>query len=116
VATLILFFVPKDDWRGVVQYINQEAESGDLVWMDPVWNRFPYDYYQAEINVSLGNVEAVGAQLAAAETVWFIAERYGQGTRRESEIWLQENMELHHTVPFYRLELQAYRPFHANAP
>ncbi len=110
-ATLaMLLFVAKDDWRGAAAYVAVRADAGDVVWIDPAWNMAAWDYYQPDMPAYSGGPEKL-AQLAATD-VWLVAERFpGQGIPASpSEAWLDENLQLVETVPFYRLEARHYRP------
>lgn len=104
------FVVPKDDWRGVAQTVQEEALDV-AVWLDPGWNRLPYRYYDSEREVlhdSVAEIEEVAAQEGE---LWLVAERFhGRPIPSSpSEAWLDENMELMEAIPFYRLELRRYR-------
>lgn len=113
-ALVALLLVPKDDWRGAVAHINQHAtppaEAESVTWLDPFWNIVPYDYYAPVVPGQRGNLQRLEAAARAGE-VWLVAERFpGQEVPASSgEAWLDENLELVETVPFYRLEVRRYR-------
>ncbi len=111
VATIVMLsFVPKDDWRNAVAYINNNAQAGDVVWIDPPWNNVAYDYYGTQLPASAGNQENL-EQLAGTDT-WLLAERFPGQTPPSSvsETWLDDNLQLVEVIPFYRLEVRHYRP------
>lgn len=110
-ATLAMqLLVAKDDWRGVVAYVNEAGGGDDLIWFDPRWNRTAYQYYDPDAFVGAGTP----AQLedAATADVWLIAERFPSSPipSSPSEAWLDANRTLVQAVPFYRLEVRHYRP------
>ncbi|NKQ36061.1 MAG: hypothetical protein HF973_10660 [Chloroflexi bacterium] len=110
-ATLVMLLaVPKDDWRGAVAYVTDHARVGDVVWIDPAWNNVAWSYYQPEIPAYSGSQEQL-EQLAVTD-VWLVAERFpGQAAPSSpDEVWLDENLQLVESIPFYRLEVRHYRP------
>ncbi|VAW38401.1 hypothetical protein MNBD_CHLOROFLEXI01-3307 [hydrothermal vent metagenome] len=110
-ATLVMLWaVPKDDWRGAVAYIEAQAQPEDIVWLDPAWNQVVYDYYQLETLASTGNLQKL-EQLAVSDT-WLVAERFpmNEVPSSASEIWLDENLQLVTAKRFYRLEIRHYQP------
>ncbi len=110
-ATLVMLWaVPKDDWRGAVAYIEAQAQPEDIVWLDPAWNQVVYDYYQLETSASIGSLQEL-EQLAVSDT-WLVAERFpmNEVPSSESEIWLDENLQLVAAKRFYRLEIRHYQP------
>lgn len=110
-ATLAMqLLVPKDDWRGVVAYVNQAGGGGDLIWFDPRWNRTAYQHYDTDAVAGAGTVEQL--QEAATGDIWLIAERFPSSPipSSPSEVWLDDNMTLVEAVAFYRLEVRHYRP------
>jgi hypothetical protein len=111
-ACAALWLVPKDDWRGAVNYINQHGRSGDIVWLAPASGQNPYHYYQGKIPPEVG--PALMSSSPPAETwqanIWHIAERQ-PGTPIPNgpvESWLDENRPLLEVIPFYRLEVRHY--------
>jgi uncharacterized membrane protein len=112
-ATLVtLLFLPKDDWRSVVAYLDEEVQPGELVWLDPSWNHFPYDYYRPK-HPPLGEGwrGTPPQEWQQAQALWLVAER-SHGTTAPSsasEAWLDENWQLAKSASFYRLEVRHYR-------
>jgi hypothetical protein len=109
----VVFFLPKDDWRGAVAYVDRSV-AGDqtLVWLDPRWNHYPYEYYQPRLSADYGRVEDLAALAATARDIWLIAERYHglPVPSSPSESWLNQNWELVDQMPYYRLEVRHYQP------
>jgi uncharacterized membrane protein len=101
--------VMKDDWRGVVAYINGQAEAGEVIWSDPVSGSFLYQYYRPVMPVYASS-EMLPQPNASG--IWHVAERQpGRGVPGSAaERWLDENWELVTAVSFYRLEVRYYRP------
>jgi hypothetical protein len=111
VATLVMLWaVPKDDWRSAVAYIEGHAQTEDIVWIDPTWNNVAYEYYQAKTTATYGNVQDL--EQLAGKDIWLVAERFPQYEipSSKSEAWLDENLQLVEAVPFYRLEVRHYQP------
>lgn len=110
-ATLIMLWaVPKDDWRSAVAYIEKHAQVEDIIWLDPTWNNVAYEYYQAETSPNYGTIQEL-EQMAVTD-IWLVAERFPQIDipSSKSEIWLDENLQLVEVMPFYRLEVRHYQP------
>ena len=108
-SAVSVFFVPKDDWRGAVAYLNESATSEDLVWLDPFWNLTIYNLYEPAVVAQHDRLTAL--EEAATGSVWLVAERVpGEPTPTSaSEAWLDRNLQLVERVPFYRLEVRHYR-------
>ena len=97
------------DWRGVVQYLNREAQPGSVVVVDPSWNSIVYDYYEP-VHASTPAAGDGTAAAAAGQDIWLIAERYGQPVPTSaSEAWLDQRRRLVDVIPFSRLEVRHYR-------
>jgi hypothetical protein len=112
-ATLVMLWaVPKDDWRGVVAHLDAHAGSDDIVWLDPTWNNVAYEYYQPERPAHYGDPGKL-EQMAASD-IWLVAERFPglASPSSKSEAWLDENQQLVERVPLYRLEIRHYRPYY----
>ena len=110
-ATLVMLWaVPKDDWRSAVAHVDVHAQPEDVVWIAPNWNDVAYAYYESGIPAHNGSLEEL-SQLAITNT-WLVAERFpGQPIPSSaSEAWLDENLQLVEVIPFYRLEVRYYRP------
>ena len=110
VASLVaLLGVPKDDWRGAVQYVNGRASADDRAFLSPRWNILAVDYYDLAPPASIRreNLE----QVSDEGIVWFIAERFpGEPIpSTPEEAFLDEQFELVEEVPYYRLEVRGYR-------
>lgn len=111
VASLItIFLVPKDDWRGVAAYLQQEAAGESLVWLDPVWNRPVYLYYRPDDPVGPNERRTLPEAAEASSDIWLAAERFPgvEPPASAGEAWLDEHWQLVEAVPFYRLELRHY--------
>lgn len=110
-ASLItVFAVPKEDWRSVVAYLEQNIADDTLVWLDPAWNRLPATYYAPDLPIDYGGQQALRRVSEQSDEVWIVAERYPTQAIPSStaEAWFDESWELVETVPFYRLELRRY--------
>jgi uncharacterized membrane protein len=103
---------PKDDWRGATAYVESHGPVGAIVWLDPRWNDFPYNYYAARTVPTTGSVNTLAETAAGSDEIWLIAERYPRMAIPSSpaEAWLDENWTLVAQQPFYRLEVREYRP------
>jgi uncharacterized membrane protein len=109
-ATLLsLLAVPKDDWRAAVNYLNESAGAGDLVWLDPFSGNVPYNYYRPELQPQF-NQDMLPDPPPV--DIWHIAERqHGKPVPASAaERWLDANRKLIESIPFYRLELRHYAP------
>lgn len=82
-AGLNAYYPQKDDWRGVVRYVLQEARAQDVVVFDPLWNYKPFDYYAQgrvalyrELPVPISEKADIGSLLGEAltdyERLWLI--------------------------------------------
>ena len=109
-SVVMILGVPKDDWRGVVAYLDQYNVAAADIWLDPPWNRLVYTYYRPQQPPTTGSLQEL--EEVAARDVWFVAERFpGQPVPASpSEAWLDEHLELVKAVSFYRLEVRHYRP------
>jgi len=107
---VMLWAVPKDDWRSAVAYIEAKAQPEAVIWLDPSWNDVAYEYYQAKTLASTGTVQEL-EQMAVTD-IWLVAERFPQSEipSSASEVWLDKNLQLIDAVPFYRLEVRHYQP------
>lgn len=105
VTLLGQWLVPKDDWRGVVAYLNDAAAPGDLVWLSSVADRLPYIYYQPIHPFQLGGVAQLQERGAAAPTIWLITSYGGDSALKA---WLNENRTLAGHIPFYRIDIWQY--------
>jgi hypothetical protein len=113
-ACVILLLVPKDDWRGAVDYINRYSTPDDMVWLSPASGELPYNYYQPKIQAMVGlNL----IDNPAAAEIWHIAERQpGKPVPNGPiESWLDENRPLLEVMPFYRLEVRHYGAVSVNS-
>lgn len=110
-ALVNLFFIPKPDWRGAAAFLSTYATAGDVVWVVPDYNGFPYDFYaEAHPNQSRGE-QGVEEASAAADTLWLISERPASPIPPHTDqIWLDENWVLVQDIPdFFRLTIRRYR-------
>lgn len=116
-ALAAIVAVPKDDWRGATAVLNHRAQPQDIVWLDPHWNRTPYEYYVPKIGAQRGSLEKLAALAETASdapeliNIWIIAERLPTSPVPSSptEAWLDQNWQFVEAVPFYRLELRRYQ-------
>ncbi len=107
-SLLMVWLVPKDDWRGVAARLQQDVDDSAEVWIMPHWNGVPLDVYAPELPVRHGTVDELAASDSAE--VWIVSERFpGQSVpATPHERWLDDTYELVEAVPFYRLELRHY--------
>jgi hypothetical protein len=105
---IVTFFIPKDDWRGAITYINAHAESDAILWLDPPWTGDVTSIYRPAIQPQGSNPENI-EQLRGRD-VWIISERYPNLTvpHTRSEAWLDQNLKLVEAIPFFRLEVRHY--------
>ena len=106
-ACVSLWLVPKDDWRGVVDYVNQNSGATDVIWMATGAGRLPYNFYEPKLEPMAGlNL----LDEAPSVEIWHIAERQPglPVPNGVIELWLDENRPLLEVVPFYRLEVRRY--------
>ncbi len=116
-ALTAIVVVPKDDWRSATAVLDHRAQPEDIVWLDPLWNRAAYEYYEPKIAAQRGSLvklEALAETTSAAPEVlniWIIAERMPASPVPSSpaEAWLDQNWQLVEAIPFYRLELRRYQ-------
>lgn len=108
----VVFGVPKDDWRSAVAYVAQSTDQDAVVWLDPRWNHYQYEYYQSRLATQSGSVEELSELAGTAGDIWIIAERFPglPAPSSPSEAWLDQHWELVEAVPYYRLEVRHYRP------
>jgi uncharacterized membrane protein len=108
VAAIVAVATPRADWRGAVAYLNQHASDEANVWLDPLWNDLPYNYYRPIMPPTRAVPDAVEASRAGL--VWMVAERTGRPhPTSPSEAWLDGHLRLVEVVPFARLELRRYQ-------
>ena len=110
VASLItLLAVRKDDWRGAVAYVNENASHTDVAWIDPVYNRMAVSYY--DLNLPFETERTASLEELSASDLWLIAQRFpGQAIPSSpTEQLLDDNLELVELIAFYRLEVRHYR-------
>jgi hypothetical protein len=109
-SAVVTTAVPKDDWRSLANYSVKTINAKDTLWIDPRWNTIAFEYYAPQYRTMTEPAQSL-PDLAEQGDVWLIAERYlGQKIpTSESEIWLDENMELVEVISFYRLELRHYQ-------
>ncbi|MBK9051711.1 MAG: hypothetical protein IPL78_12595 [Chloroflexi bacterium] len=105
VTLLMLVLVPKDDWRGVVAYVNHAAAPGDLIWLASAADPLVYDYYRPEHPARIGSVADLAAAAATTRTVWLIS---GPAPYPPLQAWLEQNSRLVAHVPFYRVDIWQY--------
>jgi mannosyltransferase len=110
-SCLVTLVTPKDDWRSVASFLHQNNAPEAEIWIDPSWNRLAYKYYDPLPEVRYGKLSEL-EEVAQSNEIWLIAERYlGQSVpSSDSEVWLDEHLQLEETISFYRLELRRYHP------
>ena len=103
--------------RGVSECAGVQHGPGEptrlAVWLDPVWNSGPYDYYRPTIAAPatnpLASADSLVGRDAPATDVCLVAERFGKSPPTSpSEAWLERHLRLVDVVPFARLELRCY--------
>ena len=115
-ATIVTQLTPKDDWRRVTAYLNDNLPPNSVVWVDPRWNTWMInDYYGAKMPAQTNRTTSDTDNLANAASlntdIWLIAERFNNQTPSSvSEAWLDQNWQLIDTKEFARLELRHYQP------
>ena len=124
--TIMIIFLPKDDWQAVAQTAEANITTNEIVMVDVHFQAIPYWHYaperlvhygidsQLQLNgpfADLGQPLPVDEIPANVEGVWFIASRFpGDPIPGSSdEKFLDERWKLAATYPFYRLELRHYR-------
>jgi uncharacterized membrane protein len=107
-SLIALFGIPKDDWRGAVTYVNENASENDVAGIDPLWNGLPVSYYGLILDIKTGEIESI--QELRLGDIWFFAERFpGQKVpATPTEQFLDNNLDLLEVKPFYRLEVRRY--------
>jgi 4-amino-4-deoxy-L-arabinose transferase-like glycosyltransferase len=105
-SLLITILTPKDDWRGLVAYVNQSLDSNSILKIDPHYNDQPYNYYEP---VTPARDEQLNELAAQHEEIWLISERVGSATISQSEQWLDRNWQLVGREQFHRIELRHYQ-------
>lgn len=115
-------FIPKDEWREMVAYIESHGEAGDSVWVVPRYQEEPLKYYLARGTAADFEVPAVEPsmnddQLAElvdeGQRVWLIYHTVDFRLRdpeRRIERWLMEHFEAVEHVQFHRINATLYTP------
>ena len=106
VTTLIMLAtVAKDDWRGVVAYMNDAAAPGEQIWLASAADVLPYNYYQPRYPGK--NAPWAEFQDAAATPTrfWLIT---GPVSNPAFQAWLTENRRLVNHISFYRIDIWEY--------
>jgi hypothetical protein len=105
--------IAKDDWRGLVWYVNTHVPPGEPVWLDPAWDSMAYDHYKpARPPASSEPGASLPGSLHSHPAVWLVVRRrLGAAVPGSaSEAWLDGHATLTRRVPFARLELRRYAP------
>ena len=105
VTLMMLVAVPKDDWRGVVAYLNVAAASNDQIWLASAADVLPYDYYQPDYPAHIGSLAQLQSAAANPSTLWLIT---GPTPNPTFQPWLTENRHLVNHISFYRLDIWQY--------
>lgn len=108
-SLLTLLAIPKDDWRGAIAYINEQAAPDAVVTFDPSWYTLLGRYYALQAQ-QIGIEGDLSETLPSGE-IWLVAERFpGQPIPSSStEATLDASARLLEAVPFYRLEVRRYQ-------
>ena len=106
---ITLLSVPKDDWRGTVDYVNTNALDHDITAIDPAFNRVATSYYDLALPIETD--WSASMPEGSSGDIWFFAQRFpGQSVPSSpTERILDDNFKLVEAVPFYRLEVRRYR-------
>ncbi len=97
--------VPKDDWRGVVAFLNDAAAPDDVIWLASGSDPLVYDYYEPEYAAQVGSVGMLQDAAATGHRIWLITS---PARNPALQTWLETNrVQLVH-VPFYRIEVWLY--------
>lgn len=105
--------IAKDDWRGLVWYVNTHVSPDEPVWLDPAWDSMAYDHYNpAQPPASSKPGASLSGSLHSHPAVWLVVRRrLGAAVPGSaSEAWLDGHATLTRRVPFARLELRRYKP------
>jgi|GEM_PF-1208776 len=113
-SLLVIFFLPKDEWRPATTFISSQLNTEEQIWLDPSWNQIVVRYYAPNLPYQGGSVARMVSTIESGRVsaIWLIAERYPYRPvpSSESEQWLDENWVLVESIPFYNLEVMHYRP------
>jgi 4-amino-4-deoxy-L-arabinose transferase-like glycosyltransferase len=112
-SVVTLAGVDKDDWRGVVRFLNAECPMAEpLVIADP-WDAKALEFY-GQNQPALSGRDGAGLRemLGTRGAVWFVAHRrIGQPVpSSQTEAWLDANARLTRRTSFARLEVKRYAP------
>lgn len=108
-SVILLLAIPKDDWRGAVNYVNTQAGDNDLAWLDPAFNWMATSYYDLALPIETSHSGFIPENEAG--DIWLFAERFpGRDIPSSaSEQMLDDDYDFVEAVPFYRLEVRRYR-------
>lgn len=113
IASVVAVGTPRADWRGVVAHLNGRQPRPEVVWLDPAWNAYAYQYYRPAVGwvASPVGIDLAVRDLAApAGEVCIVAQRFGQpAPSSPTEAWLDHHLWLVDAVAFARLQLRCYR-------
>jgi hypothetical protein len=115
------FFVEdKEEWRHLVKLVDQQASSGDLVYIVPAYTGRAYDYYTHRADLTVrgyrgrdGEAEGLASLTDGFATVWLLVGDWHArfvDTRGEVKAWFDANASLREQhegsgVRLYRYEL-----------
>ncbi len=112
-AGLTAVLTPRDDWRGVVAFLDGRVTGEAQVWLDPPWNEVPYATYAPRHPAgtgAIGRIDRLVETAASSAEIWLVAERPGPSPpTSRSEAWLDAHWELVERHAFVRLEVRRYR-------
>lgn len=108
-ALLVTVFMqvtlPKDDWRGVVAYLNDAAAPDAPIWLASAADVLPYNYYQPDYPAHIGSLAQLQAAAATPSPLWLIT---GPVSNPTFQTWLSENRRLVNHISFYRIDIWKY--------
>ena len=114
IAAVVTVATPRADWRGVVAYLNGRQPRTEVVWLDPAWNAYAYEYYRPAVRwvaSPVVSVEAPANLALPAGEVCVIAQRFGKSPPTSpTEAWLDRHARLLEAVSFARLQVRCYGP------
>jgi 4-amino-4-deoxy-L-arabinose transferase-like glycosyltransferase len=84
--------VNKESWKDTANYINENAEPEDLVFVFPDYTTIPLNYYLKRIDIIMratSNINAYIYKVKEFDRVWIVVSRSGLGR----ETWIKEELK-----------------------